>query len=79
MKINGSRNQASIFPSAHESVLSRFCFLFLFSFFFNTESIGYIPSPGDVFGGKKRTFIFFEVEPVCSSPAALACILLYIL
>lgn len=28
---------------------------------------------------KKSMFILFEVEPVCGSPAALACILLYIL
>lgn len=70
MKINTSRNQAFFSPS-HESVL---CFFFFF--FLNIDGIGYMLFLGDVFF--KSVFIF-EVEPVCSLPAALACILLYIL
>lgn len=40
-------------------------------------SIVYIVSLGIVF--EKDVFIFFEVEPVCSLPAGVACILSYIL
>lgn len=61
------------------SISSLFMNLFCpsFAIIFYIESIGYIPSLRDVFW--KSAFIFFEVEPVCSLPAGLACILLYIL
>lgn len=44
--------------------------------FFYIGSIGCIPSQRDVL---KSAFVVFEVEPVCSLPAGLARILLYIL
>lgn len=61
--------QAGIFLPAHESVfvpLFASGFFFLLLFFLNNESMDYIPSPGDVFGGKeeegrrkKSAFILF--------------------
>lgn len=56
---------------------SAFTIIIVGFFFLNIESIPYICSPGDAFWN--IVFIFFEVEPVCSLPAGVACILLYIL